>query len=500
LSSQTDSQSLMLTNEPLKSRTDRKRATVPKYRYSLFAPARWDASFVTEWLEYYRSIGFEHVYIYCNDDDPLQSLLYLMPYLVKNDPFITLLHYPFKGHIWWMWKDYWTRMKTETEWIAFFDIDEYLNLKAHKTIHNFVQAMPADADSFYFNWCFFGNNGHLELPTGSILETYTRRQAGVDRNTKSMTRTSAIDSDNLKVEFNGLDGFVQPHHGWCRLTAPQIKIYDVLANDISDYYDDFPGVFQRLKSNPNYEHDLHRTAVLHHYAFKSRADAERRAQRGVLGAFGNQSTWRNLDANGQLDAFLATLNAYEDRSLADFWRTHLAKRLEDTALVKSAIGRLVSQGRPTLQSSSVPNDHRGLEAISAGAVSGVFMGEATSLTAEEQAAWWQVDLMYNRTITEVRIFASVEGPNRERLRHFTLAVSDDGGPWRNINTRSGPDAIGGIDGGYYAIVFQEPVAGRYVRISQDEHGVLALDQVQIFARVERDLTHHLLTERAIERH
>jgi hypothetical protein len=44
---------------------------------------------------------------------------------------------------------------------------------------------------------------------------------------------------------------VLPHHGWNNdLTGRQMKIYDVIGNDVSDYYPNFPGRFYAIFSDP----------------------------------------------------------------------------------------------------------------------------------------------------------------------------------------------------------------------------------------------------------
>lgn len=41
---------------------------VPEHKFSLVACARWEEKDILEWLDYHRSIGIDHVYLYSNDD------------------------------------------------------------------------------------------------------------------------------------------------------------------------------------------------------------------------------------------------------------------------------------------------------------------------------------------------------------------------------------------------------------------------------------------------
>ncbi len=51
-----------------------------QHRYSIVTPARWEAESIVEWLIYHRSIGFDHVYLYCNDDDASELFDRLCPF------------------------------------------------------------------------------------------------------------------------------------------------------------------------------------------------------------------------------------------------------------------------------------------------------------------------------------------------------------------------------------------------------------------------------------
>ena len=68
-----------------------------KYRFSIAACARWESRFIVEWLNYYRIIGFDHVFLYCNDDDPRELYGKVLPYVLGPEPFVTFRHYPLQG-------------------------------------------------------------------------------------------------------------------------------------------------------------------------------------------------------------------------------------------------------------------------------------------------------------------------------------------------------------------------------------------------------------------
>ena len=62
---------------------------MPKHRFSLVACARWEENDILEWLDYHRSIGIDHVYLYSNDDDASTLRNVIGPHLEGPRPFVT---------------------------------------------------------------------------------------------------------------------------------------------------------------------------------------------------------------------------------------------------------------------------------------------------------------------------------------------------------------------------------------------------------------------------
>ena len=150
--------------------------------------------YIQEWLLYHRAIGFEHVYLYCNDDDPAGLYQQVMPFLEGAQPFVTFVHYPFQGQQFRMYVHYLSHFGHETEWVMFLDIDEFLVLRGVDDIGRFMAGLPQDWDSINFHRIYFGPNGFRERPPGSVLLQYTRREATVHPFTKNLTRVERIDS------------------------------------------------------------------------------------------------------------------------------------------------------------------------------------------------------------------------------------------------------------------------------------------------------------------
>lgn len=291
-----------------------------KYRFALIACARWEAECIAEWIAYHRHIGFEHLYLYCNDDAPEALYEAVLSFCQGEEPFVTFHHFQPLGQQKAMYLHYLRHYKDEAEWMMFLDIDEFLRLPRHATIGEFI-AEHGTADAIYFNWCFFGNNGFEERPPGSVLLNYNRRDASVyNVMTKMITRSAAV-----KLEQLGLGPATDFWHYWNGLeNFAALKAVNVLGRDMHDYIDDLKASKAYLDEPGVYEAMI-AAGVVNHYAYKSRQDFLRRVERGTAGVFENQQAYKQMHGSGQMDRVLARLNAVEDNVLRDLWAGVLAR-------------------------------------------------------------------------------------------------------------------------------------------------------------------------------
>lgn len=152
----------------------------------------------------------------------------------------------------------------------------------------------------------------------------------------------------------------------------------------------------------------------------------------------------------------------------------------DTGISDSLPGTIISNGKPTTQSSICPWSRESSIALdSAGAVSGVLTGSYQFHTDIEEGAWWQVDLEKVFDVTGVRLFNRFDGLE-DRSAHLKLMGSQDGQNWTVLNIRDEDTPFGGVIGHPYEWRPTSPVRLRFFRIQLLGRNYLHLDQVQIF--------------------
>jgi hypothetical protein len=436
------------------------------------ACARWETAYITEWLLYHQAIGFDHVYLYCNDDDPTDLYGQVLPFCRGAAPFVTFHHYPFQGQQFYMMMDALRRYKDESQWVAFLDIDEFLVLPELDDVQAYLQRCPAHWDAIHFNWSFFGNNGHFERPSGSVLTTYTRREDRVHVGIKTITRSARIDLSRITRK-------TYIWHGWDGLLGPDFVAVNVLGDPIDLVKSDDEGV-SYLKPG-EIQSRIRKIGFVNHYAFKSARDFDLRIERGTLGEFSTQLAWKQVADSGNADAALRAFNAVEDTYLADFWRhflrdCHARQSVSIPQLPNVALGKQADQ-------SSMSEWSRGATTRedASGVVSGSITGDAQCHTGLENDPWWMVDLGSPHLIYEIRVFNRVNQPSfRERLGAFRLELAGADNVWASIYDHDGSRLVGGADGYPLILRLATPIVGVGLRLVALGHTYLHLDQVEVY--------------------
>ncbi len=449
-----------------------------KHEFSVVACARWESPYIVEWLNYYRAIGFDHVFLYCNDDDPRELYGRCLPFVLGPAPFVTFRHYPVQGEQLRMYGHFLLNDRDSTEWVGFFDIDEFLRLPPGQTIGEFVGGMRAPAECILFNWIFFGPNGHRSKPGDSILGDYTFRQKIIHPFTKYVARSHILTGPRLHDVSKG-NGFWHCPIG--HVDRP-IRAVNAIGEDMSRYYDGFPEASAAFANDPGRSAGLLATAMVHHYAFRTETAFVERARRGLGGAFGDQTIWSDLASGDRFASFLAGLHEVEDRSLATFWPDRLEHALAATIPVSGQAGLPASRGMVATQSSiSAWSVGASPESDAIRALNGVIDGRGKFHTDLEDAPWWRVDLGAVHGIREIRLFNRMDHPAvPARANRLAIDIGFDPGTLFEVFRRDSEVPFGGADGHPLVFTPSIPIPGRFVRVRLLERNYLHLDQVEIY--------------------
>ena len=226
---------------------------------AIVAMAKDEDAFIHEWLAYHRIMGVSHFYLYDNDSrTPLRDVV------KSHADYVTVIDWPGRhadiagreprGGTTHLrnnqTKAYEDSLRYVREpWVAFLDVDEFIVLRHHAALPEFLASFPV-AGAIRLTWHYFGHDGHFDTPEGLVISTHLRRRAAPARMHKSINLTRAI----LTV----------PNAHDCVLARPHDRAVDANGRPYSP--DPYPG----------------KTAAAHinHYVYRSFRDFMARVERG----------------------------------------------------------------------------------------------------------------------------------------------------------------------------------------------------------------------------
>jgi hypothetical protein len=158
--------------------------------------------YIDEWIQYYiYGLGFTHAFIYDNSDD--NSLKNLSD-KYKNK--VTIRHFPGKVKQLPAYNDFLINNRTSPNkytWCAFIDCDEFIVLKKHKNIIDFLKNYCTEG-GVCMNWYLFGDNNLKEYKAEPVTQRFTMRQNKLNQHIKTIIKCD--DVDNVS-ELHGIGGF-----------------------------------------------------------------------------------------------------------------------------------------------------------------------------------------------------------------------------------------------------------------------------------------------------
>lgn len=128
------------------------------------------ARYLQEWIEFHRTVGVEHFFLYNNDsDDAFISVL--QPYIQEG--LVTLHDWPGVRQQVSAYDHCLRTYGPRTRWIGFIDDDEFLFPVQGDSILDVLGDFEAYAGVLVAR-SLFGSSGHIRRPPGGVLENYVQ--------------------------------------------------------------------------------------------------------------------------------------------------------------------------------------------------------------------------------------------------------------------------------------------------------------------------------------
>lgn len=152
--------------------------------------------YVEEWIDYHRKLGFDAIHMWQNKGWECQI----------NRDFLFKYSYLREGSQVNIYNNFMNQFNSQYDWSAFIDCDEFLTLRKHKSVKEFIENYE-ELRGIGLNWQYYGSMGKETRESNSLLKQFTHRQNGVDKHVKTIM--------NMKSPSRFLD----PH-------SPNAYIYD----------------------------------------------------------------------------------------------------------------------------------------------------------------------------------------------------------------------------------------------------------------------------------
>ena len=139
---------------------------------AVVAIARNEERYILEWIEHYRTLGFDRITLFDNDDSPKLAGIVdsagLGEFCHVNGKYIGVRRFVQSD----AYKQEYMCIRDRFDWILFVDIDEFLSLDA--PLHEFLSdPRYSGFDEIRMNWRIFTDSGRLRWTDEPVTSRFT---------------------------------------------------------------------------------------------------------------------------------------------------------------------------------------------------------------------------------------------------------------------------------------------------------------------------------------
>lgn len=238
-----------------------------KYFLSLAAIVKNEDSYLEEWIAFHKAVGVEHFYLYDNNSTiPVSQTLKNI-----NQDLITIINFPGRSMQMVSYNHCLKNFGHQSQWIGFLDLDE-LAFPTQELYLTEVLKKYSSYGGLVANWRIFGSNGHLNKPSGLLIDNYTKS-------------TPASHEQNRHIK-----SFVQPEFVNSAGSNPHYFLYKKPYFAVNENFKTISNAFSDYSANH---------ILINHYYNKSLQEFKQRASLGRADDFRLEG--RKLDYFHQYD-------------------------------------------------------------------------------------------------------------------------------------------------------------------------------------------------------
>jgi len=196
--------------------------------------AKHEKNYIIDFVKYHLALGFDSIYVYDNEDTPVYTDL------LSSFKEVTVVHLPGNNYhkaIQYIALDHFiSNYQFLFTHVIHIDIDEYIVLKKHTTIHDFIREyIHGDTAGIGINWRFFGSSGNIDYLDLPVPLRFIQCAEQGDPHVKTLFDTSlfsgwntphSIDTHkNFSVKSTNGKSFFGPHNKDIDFSVIQLNHY-----------------------------------------------------------------------------------------------------------------------------------------------------------------------------------------------------------------------------------------------------------------------------------
>lgn len=224
----------------------RRTLALKKYYFSVCCIFKDEAPYLKEWIEYNKVIGVDHIYMYNNNSTDDYNTI-ITQYVEEG--YVTFVDWPKLHDQMGAYEHCYENHKTETDWLSFFDIDEFLCPLKETNVKDFLKRYEG-YPALMIYWLIFGTNGKIKADLNKLVtERFTCSWNHLDGTGKMILSTS-----NKYTPTH-----IYHHHIYCKYRLPGFDLKIPMITEHKKFVF-FPQIYKAPKKN---------TIQLNHYWSKS---------------------------------------------------------------------------------------------------------------------------------------------------------------------------------------------------------------------------------------
>lgn len=141
---------------------------------AICAIARNEEDYLQEWITYHLNLGFDHIFLYDNNDLNNDSTIYLCAGQ-SWERLVTIIDYRGKTAAQLTaYNECYTNARNDFDWIAFIDVDEFITFGTNCPYHNINPYLKniQKFDILFINWMYYGDNEKVYQEKEAVITRF----------------------------------------------------------------------------------------------------------------------------------------------------------------------------------------------------------------------------------------------------------------------------------------------------------------------------------------